>query len=223
MADIQAAFDQASASAVCLGILNVAAGFGGAKVKKELLTCTVEVVESVVAVFADDDAADGPPEAGREGFQFDPIVVSLLRSVIQVAVKNADQITDTEELMKGFTAIFEDPFHAPQRLLRFVTSVFEPTALLVPVATMVETAMLGTAEVRDALSPDAVSALEDLVRQIRLGALTTIKTPQDMEKLVGTLVAMLSKAAEDGAAASQRIVVLVRLGHKVPPQPGVEL
>ena len=104
-----------------------------------------------------------------------------------------------------------------------MTSVFEPTALLVPVATMVETAMLGTAEVRDALSPDAVSALEDLVRQIRLGAVTTIKTPQDMEKLVGTLVAMLSKAAEDGAAASQRIVVLVRLGHKVPPQPGVEL
>ena len=31
VSDIQAAFDQASASAVCLGILNVAAGFGGAE------------------------------------------------------------------------------------------------------------------------------------------------------------------------------------------------
>jgi len=217
--DIQEAFNAPSARKVCINILGVASGFTGPKVKAVMIQCVVDVVETASALAEDaEESAKAAAEAAADEdpcFLFDPIVLSLLRSVVTVAAKNADAMLDTEAMMRGFTSVFEDPFHAPARFLDFTLSILEPAALLYPVAIMTEV-MSSTANMQEHLSSDAVEALELMVASMKNTTIKTVKTKEHVKKLVDSLVMIHAMAIADGPGASRRVIVLVGAKLQVP-------
>jgi len=219
VADIQSAFDAPSARAVCMNLLSVASGFSGAKVKEVMIACVVDVVEMASALAEDaEDAAKAAAAAEEEEepcFLFDPIVLSLLRSVAKAAAKNVEAMLDTEAMMRGFTSVFEDPFHAPARFLDFTLSILEPQALLYPIAIMTEV-MSSAGSMREHLSAEATEALELMVVAIKDTTIKTVTTAAHVRKLVDSLVMIHAMALADGPGASRRVIVLVGAQLQVP-------
>jgi hypothetical protein len=214
--DIQAAVNAPSARKVCMNILGVASGFTSPKVKEVMIQCVVDVVEMASALVEESEEAataaaenTATKEADEEPyFLFDPIILSLLKSVAKAAVKNVDAMLDTEAMMRGFTSIFEDPLDAPARFLNFTVSILEPQALLYPIAIMTET-MSSAADMREHLSAEAIEALELMVAAIKATTIKTVTTAADIKKLVESLVRIPMMAFEDGPGASRRVIVLV--------------
>ena len=206
--DIQGAFQEPSVGEVCLRLLRVSAGFVGAKVKKGLLSCVMAVVNTVTDLL--------------EGCELDTLVVQLLRSVIEGIVSSGEEfVTDMDSLIREFTAVFEDPFHAPGRFLSFVVSILKPEALLPALGSMLEVAFLDAEGMVESFTAEAVEALNDLISAVKTGTVQTLQQTSEIKELISSLMHVADTAVMDSAAASQRLLVLVRVTLKIEDSGGL--